>query len=162
TSHVANVTSVAWSPNGKLIASASEDGKVYIWDATTDTTQQFFPHKAWVGSLAWSPDSTSIATGDYNDDDSVRIWDISEGRNTQAFSGTSGNQVYTVAWSLDGNHIAGGYNLNEVKIWHFLTGKQVLTYTGHSAPIMSVQWSHKGKYVASSSFDKTVQLWTTS
>ncbi|TMD48140.1 MAG: hypothetical protein E6I90_03640, partial [Chloroflexi bacterium] len=73
TGHVKNVTSVAWSPDGKLIASASSDGKVYIWDAAMGTTLHVFPHKSWVGSLAWSPDSTSIATGDYNDDDSVRI-----------------------------------------------------------------------------------------
>src|SRR5437660_2826195 len=100
TGHVKNVTSVAWSPDGKLIASASSDGKVYIWDAAMGMTQQFFPHKSVVGSLAWSPDSMSIATGDYNDDDSVRIWDISTGGNTQVFPGvpdTPGNPVNTVA-----------------------------------------------------------------
>ena len=118
-----------------------------------------------VGSLAWSPDSSSIATGDYNDDDSVRIWDTSTGRNIQVFPGvpdTPGNPVNTVAWSPDGKFIAAGYDGDQVKIWRFATGEQVLTYTGHHKSIISVQWSHNGRYIASASFDKTIQVWTTS
>src|ERR1700694_4486533 len=71
TGHTKAVTSVAWSLDGKLIASASQDGFVYTWDAASGTTQQLFPHAAWVGSLAWSLDSTSLAPVYYTPDDSA-------------------------------------------------------------------------------------------
>lgn len=161
TSHVtpiAPVASVAWSPDGTSLASTVGDGRVYVWDATTGTTQYVFPHKAPVGSLAWSPDSKYLATGDYNDDDSVRIWNIATASNVQVFPGTAGNLVYTVACSPDGRYLAAGYDGGQVKIGRLATGEQVLTDLGHSGPVMSVQWSHNGRYIASGGFDKTVQL----
>ncbi|HAG97997.1 MAG TPA: hypothetical protein DCL75_03820 [Ktedonobacter sp.] len=160
--HVTGVVFVAWSLDGKLIASASVDGKVNVWDPTSGTAPRVFPHYTVVGSLAWSPDSTSIVTGDYNDDDSVRIWTIRTEKNTKVFPRTPGNPVYTVAWSLDGKLIAAGYDQHQVKIWRAATGEQILTYTGHHASVIDVQWSHDSRYIASGGFDKTVQLWTIS
>ena len=160
TGHVQGVTSVAWSPDGNFIASASSDGIVNICDAFTGKTLQTFSEKAWVGSLAWAPDSISLVTGDYNDDDSVRIWNTKKESYTQVFPGTIDNQVYTVAWSPDGKYIAAGYQDGRVNVWQYATGKQILTYTGHNAAVMSVQWSHNGKYIVSCGFDKTVQVWT--
>src|SRR6266568_5341976 len=162
TGHTKAITSVAWSPDGTRIASASRDGDVYIWDAASGTTQQLFPHTAWVGSLAWSADSTSLATVDYNPDDSVRIWDISTGTGKSIFSDAPANPVNTVAWSSDDSFIAAGYDKDQVRIWRLDTVEQVLTYTGHHASILSVQWANHGNSLASSSFDKTVQIWTLS
>lgn len=162
TGHTKAVTSIAWSLNGKFIASASKDGAVYVWDAASGTTLASFPHKAWVGGLAWSADSTSIVTGDYNPDDSVRIWNISTGTGKSIFSDASANPVDAVAWSPDGKFIAAGYDKKQVKIWRLAPTEQVLTYTGHSGAVLSVQWNHKGNYLASGSFDRTVQIWTLS
>src|SRR5947209_14278805 len=156
------ITAVAWSPAGTRIASASENGDVYIWDAASGTTQQLFLHKAWVGSLAWSADSTSLATVDYNPDDSVRIWDISTGTGKSIFSDAPANPVNTVTWSSGDRFIAAGYDKNQVSIWHMEPVEQIITYTGHHASVLSVQWAHHGNSLASSSFDKTVQIWTLS
>src|SRR5205085_11065329 len=131
TGHTKAITSVAWSPAGTRIASASENGDVYIWDAASGTTQQLFLHKAWVGSLAWSADSTSLATVDYNPDDSVRIWDISTGTGKSIFSDAPANPVNTVAWSSGDSFIAAGYDKDQVRIWHVDPVEQILTYTGH-------------------------------
>lgn len=162
TGHAKAVTSVAWSFDGKLIASASKDGDVYVWDAASGATQASFPHKAWVGSLAWSSNNTSIITADYNPDDCIRIWDVSTGTGKSIFSNAPANPVDTVAWSPDSKFIAAGYDRHQVRIWRLTPVEQVLTYTGHSGAVLSVQWNHKGNYLASGSFDGTVQVWTLS
>ena len=160
------VKMVAWSPNGQLIASADISGIVNIWDPATLTTLRVLHHKAEVGSLAWSHDSRYVVTGGYDSDDNVKIWDTSTGRNIHRFPGTSGNQVYAVAWSQDDQHIAVGYQSGEVKVWNYNSSKnigtQILTYIGHTAPVMSVQWANDNQRIASGGFDKTVQIWTIS
>lgn len=154
------VTSVVWSPDGKLIASGGVDKMVYVWSTATGETLHSFPHASRIGALAWSPDGRYLATGDYNPDDSVRIWDISTNHNVQTLPGGFHNLIYSVAWSPDNKYIAAGCDNNEVKIWHLATSELIFIYQGHSKPVMSVQWSPDGKYIASGSFDGTVQVWT--
>lgn len=158
------VLSVAYSPNGKAIASADINGQVHIWDAKTGKTLHIFSQitGANIGSLAWSPDGTSLVTGDYPVDNSVRIWNISDGNDRQFVPDVDGDQVYTIAWSPDGGYIAAGYLHNHIKILQFPSGTQKFIYSGHTNSIMSVQWSHNSTYIASCGFDKTVQIWTMS
>jgi eukaryotic-like serine/threonine-protein kinase len=171
--HIASVIGVAWSPKDNYIASASEDKTVQVWDATSGAKLQVLKHSTTVGSLAWSPDSKYIVTGDYNSDDSVRIWDWQNQAGSSVLSFLdkpdhalqSSNPVYTVDWSSDGNYIAAGSNDGFVKVWRVSTGKQVtgelaLVYTGHSDVIMSVKWFRDNKTIVSCGFDKTVQIWT--
>ena len=164
---------VAWSPDGKYVAAATgkdpngndssrdEMYKVNILDPLTGTILQTFPHPAQVGCLAWSRDSRYIMSGDYNNDDSVRIWDIGTGKNTHVYAGTLEDQIYAVAWSPDKQYIAAGDQNNQVRVWKLAAkgSREILTYSEHSQPIMSVQWSPNGKYIASAGFDKTVQVW---
>ncbi|HEV2655510.1 MAG TPA: hypothetical protein VGT82_11145, partial [Ktedonobacteraceae bacterium] len=117
-------------------------------------------HTKIVTDVAWSPDSKYIVTGDYNSDDSVRIWSVSQKSYQQLFKGTSNQQIYAVSWWPNDKYIAAGGQDEKVKVRDATTEKLVLIYTGHNQPIMSVQWSHDGKSIASSSFDKTVQIWT--
>jgi WD40 repeat protein len=157
----AKVDSVAWSPDGTLIASACEDGMVYIWDATTSMNKQTFRNPARVsGSVAFAHDSAKIVTGDYDNDDGVRIWQIDPAKDTLILPGTVGNQVYTVDWSRDGKWIAAGYQNSQVIVWNCTLARQAFIYTGHKGQIMSVQFSHDSKYVVSASFDKTVKVWS--
>ena len=84
--HKGWVTSVAFSPDGKRIASASSDGTLKVWDATTgEETLKPKGHKGWVLSVAFSPDGKRIACG--SDDRTVKLWDATTGQETLTLDG---------------------------------------------------------------------------
>jgi WD40 repeat protein len=103
--HNGFVTSVAFSPNGKHIASGSNDKTIRVWDADTSQSVSgpFTGHNNSVTSVAFSPDGKHIASGSY--DKTIRVWDVDTG---QIMSGPfTGHDewVTSVAFSSDGKHI---------------------------------------------------------
>jgi WD40 repeat protein len=111
------VFSVAWSPNGKRIASGWRDKTVRIWNAATGI--DIFPapitgHTGTVFSVAWSPDGKNIASG--SDDHTVKVWNASTGKNVLTYQGHS-NRVSTVSWSPDGRYIASGSFDETAQVW---------------------------------------------
>ena len=156
--HTGPVESVAWSPNGKLIASGSSDKTVQVWDAANgDNMFINHGHTYIVWSVAWSPNGKLIASG--SEDSTIQLLDSTNGHNVFTFNGQSGS-VNTVAWSPDGKRIASGNGAaNTVQVWDISTGGNVFTYRGHSYIVNTVAWSPDGKRIASGSYDRTVQVW---
>jgi len=111
--HIGGANSVAWSPDGRFIASGSSDWTVQIWDATTGATiLTYGGHSSSVEAVAWSPDGRHIASG--SSEKTVQIWDANTGANVYTYHGHS-SPVNAVAWSPDGRHIASaGYG---VHVW---------------------------------------------
>ena len=155
--HSDQVQSVAWSPKGNYIASASSDRTVQVWDATTGNTIFTYPgHTDTVYTVAWSPDGLRIASGSW--DGTVQLWDTTTGNNAFTYHGHT-NQVRAVAWSPDNTHIASGSKDATVQIWNAATGSTTTTYHGHSSSVEAVAWASRGMHIASGSRDTTVQLW---
>lgn len=151
------VWSVAWSPNGKRIASASGDKTVQVWNAVGGGNPVTYRgHTDSVYTAAWAPDGIRIASAGY--DKTVQIWNATDASSIYKYSGHS-DWVWSVAWSPDGTHIASASGDKTVQVWNAANGSHLLTYRGHTASVYAVAWSPDGTHIASAGYDKTVQVW---
>jgi WD40 repeat protein/tRNA A-37 threonylcarbamoyl transferase component Bud32 len=155
--HADQVFAVAWSPDGKRIASGSRDTTVQVWDVANGGHVYTYPgHTDSVLSVTWSPDGKRIASASW--DKTVQVWNAIDGSNAYTYKGHT-DSVPSVAWSPDGKRIASASYDKTVQVWNATDGSHIYTYTGHSGIVMSVAWSPDGKHIASTAFDMTVQVW---
>src|SRR5437667_9262347 len=102
--HLNAVSSLAWSPDGKYIASASYDKTIQVWDSVTGHRISVYRgHTNWVSALAWSPAGQYLASASY--DKTVQVWDAATGKRLLTYRGHS-DTVTAVAWSPDGTYLA--------------------------------------------------------
>ena len=160
TGHTDGVTSVAFSPDSKLLASASLDHTVRLWNPATEKPigQPLSGHTGHVQSVAFSPDGKILASG--GEDGTIRRWNPRTGKPIgQPLTGHTAT-VRAVAFSPDGKLLASGGEDNTLRLWNPATGA-LLTYalTAHTGWVTSVAFSPDGKRLASGSEDTTVRLW---
>jgi WD40 repeat protein len=158
---------VAYSPDGKVIATSSAAKTAALWDAASG--KKLFTlrgHTDFVGGLAFSPDSSRLATG--SGDLTVKVWDTATGREVLMLP-RHNIWVYGVAFSPDGTCLATGGMAaldksekeftGEVTIWDATTGKRITTLRGHSNGVLALAYSPDGKRLVSGSLDGTVIVW---
>jgi WD40 repeat protein len=167
------VNAVAWSPEGKYIASGSEKQTtahaetLQVWNANTgQITIVYRGHDDQsVYALAWSPEGKRIAIAFVG---LAQVWEVATGKVLTTYRGHDSSQMSTsirprvdsIAWSPDGKYIASATQYdNSVAVWEAATGMLQSKYRHHCHGVCSISWSPDGKFIAIGSTDRGVYIW---
>lgn len=165
-----SVLTLAYSPDGKTIASGSAD-TIRLWNSDTGKLIKTFEgHSASAHSLSYSPDGKTIASGG-STDASIRLWNADTGKLLKTLEGHS-NSIYIIAYSPDGKTIASGSRDATIRLWSADTGKLLKTLDRHpssmdhfereSNSVLTLAYSPDSKVIASGgSNDGIIRLWST-
>jgi WD40 repeat protein len=155
--HTEGLTAVAFSPNGRYVATGSVDQTLRIWAVETATElRRFEAHTASVNAVAFAADGRTIASG--SSDTTLRLWDAESDEACKVFAGHSG-RVLAVEFSPDGRTIISGSDDKILRLWETATGAEIRRFEGHGDSINSVAFSPDGRTIVSASNDKTLRLW---
>ena len=155
--HTDNVWSVAFSPDGQMLASGSWDQTVRVWDVETEQLLHALTgHTHHVTSVAFSPDGQTLASGSW--DGTIRLWNPHTAKSKRTLTEHRAG-VTSVAFSPDGRILASGGADQTIRLWNTTTWRVENTLTGHTHIVESVAFSPDGDTLASGSRDETIHLW---
>jgi WD40 repeat protein len=172
--HAGGATSVAFSPDGKLLAVGCNDGSVKVWDtASGDELRRWQAHDGTYCRVAFSPDGKTLATGCGSkfvgpSDRNIRLWNVETGEEMGSLAGHQGG-INAIAFSPDGKILLSGGNPilggrpGEARLWDLATLTEIESLKGHKDSVVAVAFSPDGDTFATGggSFASGVHVWDT-
>ncbi|MFE9765171.1 AAA family ATPase [Streptomyces sp. NPDC005808] len=166
--HTGAVYLTSFSPNGRILATASYDRTVRLWDVSDPTRpkplgEPLTGHTSWVSSAVFSPDGSTLASA--ADDGTIRLWNVRDPGHPRALGAPltgHGGTIYLLAFSPDGQTLASANEDHVVRLWDVrdaARAKALGELTGATAPVRSVAFSPDGQTLAAGGDDDAVRLW---
>ena len=155
--HQHGVRTVAFSPDGKTLASVSYDTTSLLWDVTTGRLKTSLSKRLGLGlSAAFSPDGRTLALA--NVDHIARLWDVASWQQKAALVGHT-DKISGLAFSPDGAILATASYDNTARVWDLSTHRCQAVLQGHQGAVLTVAVAPDGKVIATGGHDETVRLW---
>ncbi|BDI15802.1 hypothetical protein ANSO36C_16040 [Nostoc cf. commune SO-36] len=151
------ITSVAFSPDGRCLATSDTNGEIHVWDISN--SKQLFSckeHNSWVWNIAFSPVYPVLAS--CGQDHTIKLWDTTTGECFKTLYGHT-SIVTAIAFNPDAKLLASTSYDHTVKVWHLATGECLQTLQGHNACVWSVAFHPAGQILATAGEDNTIKLW---
>ena len=165
---------LAFSRDGRTLASGSLEMGIKLWEVATGTERLAVPmHDPWITALTISPDGSKLAVG--SPDGGIKLWDTASGQHLN----TLDSGVVALAWSADGRTLVSGSSSGEVELWDMAGGTKLAALGGHTervhfvafrpdgSSLVSASNSYMSSFAGSSRFlrgasDETIKLWNVS